>query len=764
MRTALDGDAEAVETALFGLVLRVALASTLAPGRLTAATLAASLETTEQWLRQAGVASPFLVGAPPSGLVEPACLTGWLDSPALDALLGALAAPDGRVEHVRIGTTYEELLSLRIRRLTGDALALAPDGAWVEACAVLAEPAALRSKWVQRSMGIPKGAVARLAPALARAADEPSMLDALAPLAQRGQSTAAKGALVVDASLDRRRSGSHYTPETLADAVLARTFAPLVEGASSARILALRVCDPAMGTGAFLERAARRLAPALEAAWAREGHDAGDNPARAALRAVVGGCLYGVDRDAVATDLARARLAALASDGDAPPDLSHRPAVGDAPVDLSHRLKVGDALIGRIDSTPRSTELFPSLDGIARFPSFDWVEHFPEVFVGGAKGFDACVGNPPWVAYVGRAAQPLEPALSRHYEETNPAFHGYRTLHGLFVRRAAELVAPGGRVGLVLPTSVADLAGYAPTRDAHDALCDVDAELVDFGDGAFAGVFQPCMALTSTRRRDGTRREPRKNGIWPLKRSDIDAVVTRLLERLDALPKLPGELFGERGFQTTGDDLAHLRKLERPTPPFVLPIREGSDISEFRTSAPRTFLAPEGLRGRLRDAAAFRSVGVLIRQTARYPIASLSDGEPFRNSILAGFPGGGWTAPALAAYLNSSVVRFFHYTRHRDARQGMPQLKIGHLRALPAIDDATTRDALHAVGERLGRENAGIGPEHREALDDTVAGALGLDDAERAAVAAWASANPLPKARSVPLRVTSSSHEKPHQS
>src|SRR5262249_21992190 len=179
------------------------------------------------------------------------------------------------------------------------------------------------------------------------------------------------------------------------------------------------------------------------------------------LAVVVTECLYGVDRDPVAADLARISLSHLAARSSTPPD-------------LSAKLRAGDALVGRTDRRePVEAPTAP----------FDWPSAFPDV-LDGRGGFDACVGNPPWVAYVGRAAQPLPPELARYYEATNPAFHGYRTLHGLFVRRAAELVRPGGRVGLVLPTSVADLAGYAPTREAHDALCQVDPELGGFRDGA----------------------------------------------------------------------------------------------------------------------------------------------------------------------------------------------------------------------------------------------------------------------------------------
>jgi hypothetical protein len=254
------------------------------------------------------------------------------------------------------------------------------------------------------------------------------------------------------------------------------------------------------------------------------------------------------------------------------------------------------------------------------------------------------------------------------------------------------------------------------------------------------------MALTSTRRH-ASKTQP-SDEEWPLARTDLDPIASRVLVRLANYPRLDAALFGERGFQTTGHDLAHLRRLERPERPFVEPIREGTDIGEFQASPPRCFLDPEGLTGRFRPREDWKRVGVLIRQTARYPIAALADGVAFRNSILAGFSNDAWTAEALTAYLNSSPVRFFHFFRHRDARQGMPQLKIGHLRAVPAVRDGRVRERLDGLGKSLATRNSGIEEPERADLDRLVFDALEFLPEEREFVRAWAVANPVPKRRS----------------
>lgn len=511
----------------------------------------------------------------------------------------------------------------------------------------------------------------------------------------------------VTRSSARRSAGAHYTPRALAREVAARALGPLLRDAARPEdVLALRVCDAAMGAGAFLLASGEVLAERLV--------EVGAEPT-AALRAVAGACLFGVDKDPVAVTLARLALwIATAADEDP------RTFLRDA-------LRAGDALVG----PPGAEAPWPC--GIE---PFDWGAAFPHV-LGARGGFDAVVGNPPWISYAGRAAQPLDDALFDFYRRTSPAFFGFRNLQGLFVFRAATLLRPGGRLGLVVPTSMSDLAGYEPSRRAHDALCEADPELPDFGD-RFADVFQPCMGLLSTRR--AAQVPLAQAGPWPLERRDLDAPSGALLARLDALPKLPPEMFGERGFQTKGADVTLLGRGDEPFAPGEVGLRSGGDVAPFRRGAPSFRCDPRAFAGRFRREEDWRSVRVLVRQTARFPMACLSDGAPFRNSVLAAFEAEGAPAEMLVAYLNAWPIRWFHHTRHRDARQGMPQLKIAHLRALPApAPDREKRDALARIGASLSLRNDGVRPDEERTIAELAADLLGLDAGERDVVRAWAS-------------------------
>ena len=146
------------------------------------------------------------------------------------------------------------------------------------------------------------------------------------------------GVVALERSGRRKDTGTFYTPRAMTEYLVRRTLAPLVRGRSPERLLALRVVDPAMGSGAFVVAACRYLASAYEDALIAEGAvvRADITPAdRAGFRRVVAQrCLYGIDLNPTAVQLARLSLwlCTLAAD---------RPLTF-----LDHHLRTGNALAG----------------------------------------------------------------------------------------------------------------------------------------------------------------------------------------------------------------------------------------------------------------------------------------------------------------------------------------------------------------------------------------------------------------------------------
>lgn len=140
----------------------------------------------------------------------------------------------------------------------------------------------------------------------------------------------------------RRKSGSHYTPRKLTEPIVRKAFEPILARLGDKpfpkEILDLKVCDPAVGSGAFLVEACRQLGDELVKAWAAHGGKPvippDEDEVLHARRLVAQRCLYGVDRNPMAADLAKLSLwlATLAKD---------HPFTF-----LAHAIRSGDSLVG----------------------------------------------------------------------------------------------------------------------------------------------------------------------------------------------------------------------------------------------------------------------------------------------------------------------------------------------------------------------------------------------------------------------------------
>lgn len=141
----------------------------------------------------------------------------------------------------------------------------------------------------------------------------------------------------------RKLSGSYYTPDSLVQELIRSALDPVIAQTLAAHpqqpvqaLLELSVCDPACGSGHFLLAAARRIAEEVARLSATDGNPL---PAdyRHALRDVVAHCIYGVDKNPLAVELARTALWLEAYTPDRPLTF------------LDHHLRCGDGLLGILD-------------------------------------------------------------------------------------------------------------------------------------------------------------------------------------------------------------------------------------------------------------------------------------------------------------------------------------------------------------------------------------------------------------------------------
>ena len=390
---------------------------------------------------------------------------------------------------------------------------------------------------------------------------------------------------------ERRASGSYYTPDEIVDYIVDETIGPLCKRVSDEldreinevdmqlraatgsrqrelelrlqqlgcdfddRILHLKILDPAMGSGHFLIRACQKLAEEIATHpftgdETTSGIREGESAVSYWKRRVVEDCLYGVDVNYLAVELAKLALWLETVASDEPLTF------------LDHHLHVGNSLVGgticdlgvlpdeielRSDEFKEQVELkLPSLtENLARIhdlPSdaatsvrekeriyrfferlrepfrlvgdlwcsafcddsditseeyqqaveelgkprrfarlqkqawfadaisaarrqftrcFHWELEFPEVFFDGPEsrvnpGFDAVIGNPPYVN-IRLITQQQGEQVKRFLREQYRSAHGLFDLYVLFVERPYQLLRDGGRWGMIVPNKIATL-------------------------------------------------------------------------------------------------------------------------------------------------------------------------------------------------------------------------------------------------------------------------------------------------------------------
>lgn len=292
----------------------------------------------------------------------------------------------------QIGHVYEGLLDHTAVRAAEPALGLSgpaePEVALSELERRVAEPASLIAFLQQetdRSANALKSALAsavsaeQIAQIRAACGGDVSMLDRVRPFAALvrddsfGRPVVIRpGSVYVTAGTDRRASGTHYTPACLSEPVVRHTLENLCyEGPAEGRprnewqlrsageILGLKVCDLACGSGAFLVQACRYLSERLVEAWERLEAECPSGvhvaplglpsaatpteqplPAQAderivyAQRLVAQRCLFGVDKNPLAVEMAKLSLWLLTLAKEKPFTF------------LDHSLRQGDALVG----------------------------------------------------------------------------------------------------------------------------------------------------------------------------------------------------------------------------------------------------------------------------------------------------------------------------------------------------------------------------------------------------------------------------------
>ncbi|HRU10868.1 MAG TPA: TaqI-like C-terminal specificity domain-containing protein [Thermoanaerobaculia bacterium] len=287
----------------------------------------------------------------------------------------------------------------------------------------------------------------------------------------------------------RKAGGVYYTPTYIVDYIVKNTVGELLTGETpqevggftknwrpSKKLHPLRVLDPACGSGSFLLGAYQYLLDWYRDRYVEDGpekHAKGRNPRLYRIASPspsgrgVGGegewrlttaerkrilltHIYGVDIDPQAVEVTKLSLLLKVLEGETQETLDsfYRLFQERALPDLGANIKCGNSLIGPDFFAGAEYSLLDEEERY-RINPFDWYAEFPDVFSGDSPGFDAVIGNPPYVLLQTLKQPSVFTYLSCSYRSAQFKIDTYY----VFLERALQLASLGARVSYITPSS-----------------------------------------------------------------------------------------------------------------------------------------------------------------------------------------------------------------------------------------------------------------------------------------------------------------------
>ncbi|MEI8306316.1 MAG: TaqI-like C-terminal specificity domain-containing protein [Chloroflexales bacterium] len=259
----------------------------------------------------------------------------------------------------------------------------------------------------------------------------------------------------------RKAGGVYYTPQYIVDYIVTHTVGTLVKDKMPTQVEQMRVLDPACGSGSFLIGAFQFLIDWHLAQYVADGpqkykkqiYQLPDGAYRLTpteRKRILLNNIYGVDLDAQAVEVTKLSLCLKMLEGETSQTIAHQQSFLQQRVlpDLSANIKCGNALIGPdFYATPGAADL--GADDLYRINAFDWQTEFPAAMRAG--GFDAVIGNPPYV--FGRDWKALDiPDKMKQYLGNRYTSSPYQLdMFSIFMEKVHELCKLSGCIGQIVP-------------------------------------------------------------------------------------------------------------------------------------------------------------------------------------------------------------------------------------------------------------------------------------------------------------------------
>ncbi len=262
----------------------------------------------------------------------------------------------------------------------------------------------------------------------------------------------------------KKAGGVYYTPTYIVDYIVKNTVGKLLEQNTPTKVSSLRILDPACGSGSFLLGAYQTLLDWHQEWYAKhepEKHAKGRSPkvylgpggewrlTTPEKKRILLNNIYGVDIDTQAVEVTKLSLLLKVLEGENAETLGknlrlfHERALPD----LGDNIKCGNSLIGPDFYEGRQISLLDEEERY-RINAFDWNAEFPHIMAAG--GFDAVIGNPPYVRSVAlkESNYALWNFCRSHYQSASAREWD---IYLVFVEKGLGCLGEKGKLGCILP-------------------------------------------------------------------------------------------------------------------------------------------------------------------------------------------------------------------------------------------------------------------------------------------------------------------------
>jgi len=512
----------------------------------------------------------------------------------------------------------------------------------------------------------------------------------------------------------RKAGGVYYTPQYIVEYIVKNTVGKLVDGKTPKEISKIKIVDPACGSGSFLIGAFQYLLDFHKNYYSNNGKISKgkkDNPltpeghlTTAEKKRILLNNIFGVDIDVNAVEVTKLSLLLKCMEGETSASIAQQLSMFHERVlpTLDDNIKSGNSLI---DTNFYDLQL--DFGDEKKIKPFNWQQGFTEVFEQG--GFDAVIGNPP---YVGRSSSFEE--IEKEYVKNNyVTSEGKYELYQLFIEKSTKISkSKGAYISLITPQTW--LSIIQSTKLRKYLLSNLDfSQIVFLGKNVFHASVDTIIFILITGGKTNNIKfiegqslltdKPLSNSkeiniksvstdhyIIPISQDEISIeLVNKMHNNSTSLGKIGNWSDGVKVVGKAKDYAFQFNKIDES----FFPMYSGKDIARYSLKWSGLYCCRDKKKIqkndatdiRLRDESVFKFPKIIIRKTGNKIVASIDEKEFYHEQSLFSFSlsDSSFDLKIILAILNSKVGDYLLRNNTFSKKDTFPQIRLHWLKEFP---------------------------------------------------------------------------------